>query len=110
MRRRAEKSDGSCFELVKSYFVYILGSPTGTLYIGMTNDLERRVQQHRQKINSSFTQKYNVDRLLYFEETNDVQAVLAREKQLKSWRRNKKISLIEMKNPKWVDLSEDWYD
>ena len=95
---------------MKSYFVYILGSPTGTLYIGMTNDLERRVQQHRQKINLSFTQKYNVDRLLYFEETNDVRAVLAREKQLKSWRRNKKINLIEMKNPKWVDLSEDWYD
>lgn len=95
---------------MKSYFLYILGSRTETLYIGTTNDLETRTLQHKQKIHAGFTEKYSVDRLLYYEETNDVKTALAREKQLKSWRRQKKIDLVEKNNPKWVDLSEDWSD
>lgn len=95
---------------MKSYFVYILGSRTGTLYIGITNNLESRVLQHKKKIHSGFTKRYDVDRLLYYEETNDVKAALAREKQLKGWRREKKIDLIKTTNAKWFDLSDEWFD
>lgn len=88
------------------YYVYILASATNvTLYIGVTNDLLRRVYQHRKHQDAdSFTSKYNVYRLVYFEETSDVKAALAREKQLKGWRRSKKNALIETVNPYWKDL------
>ena len=80
---------------MKQYFVYIMSSLTGTLYTGMTNDLERRVYEHKQKRIPGFTAKYNVTRLAYYEETDDVQAAIAREKEIKGWRRNKKIALIK---------------
>lgn len=92
------------------YYVYIMASPTGTLYTGVTNDLRRRVYEHKHKLIPGFTSKYNVTRLVYYEETQDVWAALAREKQIKGWRRSKKIALIESLNPKWQDLSEGWYE
>jgi putative endonuclease len=95
---------------MKQYYVYILTSKSGTLYTGMTNNLERRVQQHQQKIIEGFTSKYNVTRLVYYETYNNVRDAIAREKQIKSWRRSKKITLIKTMNPKWRDLSEGWYD
>ena len=87
-----------------------MNSPSGTLYTGMTNDLMRRVYQHKQKLVEGFTKKYNVTRLAYYEETNDVQVALAREKQIKGWRRDKKLALIKTLNPTWRDLSDDWFD
>ena len=93
---------------MKRYFVYIMTSRTGTLYTGMTNDLKRRVYQHKQKLIEGFTKRYNVTRLVYFEEFEDVRDAIAREKQIKGWLRRKKIALIESLNPKWRDLSEDW--
>ena len=85
-------------------------SPTGTLYTGMTSNLERRVYEHKQKLLDGFTRQYNVTRLVYFEETNDVQTALTREKEIKKWRRSKKLALIKARNPKWQDLSAGWYD
>ncbi len=89
------------------YYVYILASrKNGTLYIGVTNNLMRRVFEHKNGFIKGFTQKYNVHRLVYFEETPDIQSALKREKQLKKWRRQWKIDLIEKENPKWDDLFE----
>jgi putative endonuclease len=95
---------------MNQYYIYINTSPTGTLYIGMTNDLRRRVYEHKHKLVEGFTKKYNVTRLAYFEETPDVRTALAREKEIKKWRRSKKIALVQTTNPKWQDLSEGWYD
>jgi len=75
----------------------------------MTNDLNRRIYEHRQKLIPGFTRKYNITRLVYFEETSDVAIAIAREKEIKGWVRAKKIALIENSNPKWKDLSEGWY-
>ncbi len=93
---------------MKQYFVYIMASKSRVLYVGMTNDLQRRVHEHQQKIVEGFTLRYNVTRLIYFESTNDVNVALAREKQIKAWRRSKKTALIESVNPTWADLSEEW--
>jgi putative endonuclease len=91
---------------VKKYFVYILASGrNGTLYTGMTSNLLERVNQHKQKQVKGFTKKYNVDRLVYYESTEDVRAALKREKQLKTWKRKWKLDLIEKHNPDWKDLS-----
>ena len=87
-----------------NYYVYILSSAKGVLYVGMTNDLVRRVAQHRGREVPGFTKRYNVDQLLYFEHTNDVNAAITREKQIKGWVREKKAALIEAQNPQWVDL------
>lgn len=95
---------------MKRYYVYIMNSPKGTLYTGITSNLEQRVLEHKQKSIDGFTKKYNVTRLAYYEETSDVQSALAREKEIKKWRRSKKIALIKSLNPKWQDLSERWYD
>jgi len=95
---------------MKEYYVYIMTNRSGTLYIGMTNNLERRVYEHKKKLIPGFTSRYNIDRLIYYEVSNDVNAIIAREKQLKGWLRRKKIALIESVNPDWHDLSEDWYD
>jgi putative endonuclease len=76
----------------------------------MTGDLEHRVYQHKKKLVSGFTSKYNVDHLVYFEETSDAQAAIAREKQLKGWRRSRKAALITGMNPEWRDLAADWYE
>ena len=79
-----------------------------TLYTGVTNDLERRVYEHKQKLVAGFTAKYNIDRLVYYEATQDVNSAIYREKQIKGWLRAKKIALIESTNPKWTDLSARW--
>ena len=78
-----------------------------TLYIGITNNLIRRVYEHKQKLAKGFTEKYNIDKLLYYEITTDIESALTREKQLKRWRREKKIGLIESLNPEWKDLSRE---
>jgi putative endonuclease len=93
----------------KSYCVYILGSLSGTLYIGMTGNLHKRVFQHRFHRIEGFTDKYQVERLLYWESFDDVQKAINREKQLKGWRRSKKIALIESLNPHWLDLAREWF-
>ena len=80
---------------------------TKTLYVGVTNDIERRIQEHREKSVPGFTSKYALDRLVYFEEYPDIRDAIAREKQIKSWRREKKLRLIESLNSKWSDLSLD---
>jgi putative endonuclease len=95
---------------MKEYFVYILANKSQMLYTGVTDNLERRVYQHKNKMNEGFTKKYNIDRLMYFESTNDVTVAIAREKQIKSMLRSKKIDLIKTMNPEFSDLSEGWYD
>jgi putative endonuclease len=94
-------------ESQKQYFVYIMTNKSKTLYIGVTNDLQRRVYEHRHKIVHGFTAKYNIRSLVYYESTNDVREALAREKQLKGLLRIKKIRLIESTNPEWKDLGEE---
>ena len=79
---------------------------SGTLYTGVTNNLERRIYEHKHHLVKGFTNKYNIDKLVYFEETNDINAAISREKQIKAWLRKKKIALIESMNPGWKDLSE----
>ena len=93
-----------------SYFTYIVASRSHTLYIGVTGDLRKRIFQHKWKEFGGFTEKYNCDRLVWFELFQEVTKAIAREKQLKGWRREKKIALIERMNPTWVDLSREWYD
>ena len=91
---------------MKTYYVYIMASKrNGTLYIGITSNLERRVYEHQQNIVKGFTEKYNVHHLVYYETTSDVQAALQREKQLKKWNRQWKLELVEKENPEWKDLS-----
>ena len=93
------------------YYTYIMSNQKhGTLYTGMTNNLVRRVYQHKHKLTPGFTSRYGLTRLVYFEETNDVRIAIAREKQIKGWLRRKKIALIESVNPEWKDLSEGWYE
>jgi putative endonuclease len=92
------------------YYVYIMSNRTHVLYIGVTNDLYRRVEEHRAGTLGGFTSKYKLRRLVYFEHTNDVRGAIEREKQLKNWRREKKIALIERMNPTWSDLSRELFD
>src|SRR5262245_43347948 len=93
---------------MKRYWVYILASTSKTLYTGVTNNLERRVLEHRAGEGSKFTQKYRIHRLVHCEDTNDIRAAIAREKQIKGWDRAKKIELVELRNPNWEDLAEGW--
>jgi putative endonuclease len=87
------------------YWVYILASRIGgTLYIGVTNDLVRRVHEHRERFSNGFTKKYDVHRLVYFEQFDDAENAIRREKRLKEWNRDWKIRLIEETNPNWIDL------
>jgi len=92
---------------MRSYWAYIMTNRTHTLYVGMTNDIERRVYEHRNHLVPGFTSRNAIDRLVYAEETDDVAAAIEREKQIKRWRRSKKVALIESANPKWRDLSID---
>jgi putative endonuclease len=94
---------------MNQFYVYIMSSSNRALYIGVTNNLERWVLEHKSKEIEGFTRKYNVTRLVYFEHTTDVKAALEREKQLKRWNRAKKMVLIESLNPKWEDLSLGWF-
>jgi len=92
------------------YFVYILSNwDDSVLYIGVTGNLPRRLYEHRTGLVDGFSKKYNVHKLVYYENTNDVYSAISREKQLKKWRREKKNQLIEKINPRWADLSEGWY-
>ncbi len=91
------------------YCVYIMTNPSRTLYTGVTNNLERRVYEHKKKLTSGFTEKYNIDQLVYYEVFPDAPSAISREKQIKGWKRAKKLDMIEAENPGWHDLSADWY-
>jgi putative endonuclease len=93
----------------KAYWVYILSNKSKMLYTGVTNNLMYRVYQHRKKLISGFTKRYNVTTLVYFETTHDIRAAIRREKQIKGWLRTKKVALIKSANPKWEDLSAEWF-
>ena len=95
---------------MKNYYVYIMGSKSGTLYIGVTNNIKKRVYEHKNHLVPGFTDKYDIDRLLYFETIRDSASAINREKQIKRWRHEKKVTLIDLLNPEWNDLSQDWYD
>jgi putative endonuclease len=88
-----------------SYYVYIISSDTGTLYVGLTNNIKRRIYEHKHGSAPHFSKKYNVRNLLYFETFSDKNSAVARERQLKHWRREKKVSLIDGLNPSWVELT-----
>ena len=92
---------------MRQFYVYIMTSETGALYASVTNDLERRVTEHKSGANDGFTRKYNIHRLAYYEVAPDAKAAIAREKQIKGYSRAKKLSLIKGMNPTWPDLSED---
>ena len=92
-----------------SYYVYIMTNWNNrVLYVGMTNNLERRNYEHKHKLIEGFTKKYNITKLVYFEQTTDVTAAITREKEIKKWRREKKNKLIESINPAWKDLLNDY--
>ena len=93
----------------KEYFVYIMTNKSRTLYTGVTNDLMRRVDEHKKKLIPGFTSKYNIQFLVYYESTPSIHVAIEREKQIKGWLRAKKIALINSMNPEWKDLSEEWF-
>ncbi len=94
---------------MKTAFVYVMGSTTGTLYVGVTSNLERRVWEHKHHVNDGFTKRYNVTNLLFIEECSRMDDAIAREKQIKAWSRGKKLALIRDRNPRWNDLAWNWY-
>src|SRR5437867_2913426 len=93
----------------KQYYVYILTNASHNLYVGVTNNLERRVWEHKNKLVEGFTSKYNIGWLVWYDVTNDIREAIETEKRIKGWVRAKKVALIEETNPRWRDLSEDWY-
>ena len=95
---------------MRTYYVYILTNATHRLYVGVTNDLQRRMYEHKLKLAPGFTSWYHLSWLAYYETTSDVQAAIAREKQIKGWSRSKKTALVESANLRWVDLSAPWFD
>ena len=106
----SERSEESrLHEHMNQYYVYIMTNKSKTLYTGITNNLQRRVYEHKQKLIPGFTSKYNINQLVYYEITSDVNVALSREKQIKGWLRSKKIALIGSVNPEWRDLSVDWF-
>ena len=93
----------------KTYYIYLITNWNNkVLYTGVTNNLEKRVYQHKNKLIKGFTEKYNVNKLVYFEQTTDINSAIVREKEIKKWRREKKNKLVESKNKSWDDLSEQW--
>lgn len=92
----------------RNYYVYLLASRSGTLYVGVTNSLERRISEHKRGQFPGFTKKYGVNLLVYYEEYDYVEDAILREKQIKAWRREKKDALVNAVNPKWEDLAADW--
>ena len=93
----------------RTYYVYLLTNWNNkVIYVGITNDLERRIYEHKEKFVKGFTEKYNVNKLVYYEQTPDINAALNREKEIKKWRREKKNRLVVNTNPLWRDLSEDF--
>ncbi len=93
---------------MKQFYVYIMTNKSKTLYVGVTNNLQRRVYEHKNKLIRGFTSKYNITKVVFFEVFNDIESAIRREKQIKGWLRKKKIDLIELMNPEWNDLSEEW--
>ena len=92
------------------YYVYLLTNWNNkVIYVGVTNNLKRRIYEHKHKLVKGFTQKYNVNKLVYFEQTNDIFSAIATEKEIKKWRREKKNALVVRENKAWRDLSEGWY-
>jgi putative endonuclease len=91
----------------RRYYVYVMSSPSRTLYTGVTNDLDRRVNEHKTGAVPGFTKRYKIDRLVYFQETNDIGEAIAAEKRIKGLLRPKKIALIEEENPSWRDSSAE---
>ncbi len=99
------------FQNKQSSFVYIVANWTGkVIYIGVPSNLEKRIYEHKNKIYKGFSQKYNVDKLVYFEQFEDIELAIMREKEVKKWRREKKDKLINSLNPEWDDLSIIWYE
>ena len=98
------------YRALADHYVYILTNSSRTLYVGVTNNLFKRVYEHKNKFVQGFTSKYNIDWLVYYEQTGKLASAVAREKQLKGWRRSKKVELIEAFNPAWKGLSMDWYE
>ena len=94
----------------RRYYVYIMTNQVRTLYVGVTNNLVRRVYEHKRKLVPGFTSKYNLTWLAYYEEISEVASAIAREKQVKGWRRSKKVELIESMNPRWKDLALEWFE
>jgi putative endonuclease len=97
-------------KIKRQYFVYIMSNIARTLYIGVTNDLERRVIEHKNKTYPGFTSRYSLVNLVYFEAGEDIDSAITREKQIKGWLRRKKMALIESVNPEWTDLSKDLFN
>lgn len=93
---------------VRQYYVYLLSNYSRRLYVGVTNNLQRRLSEHKQKLIPGFTRNYNLKRLVYYETTRSIRSAIIREKQIKGWLRGKKVALIESENPEWKDLSEVW--
>ena len=94
--------------MARTYYVYIMANSSRTLYTGVTNDIYRRVIEHKQKLVPGFPRKYNLTKLVYVDSTEDVRAAIQREKQIKGWTRRKKIRMIEDMNPDWNDLAGEW--
>ncbi|HVF98943.1 MAG TPA: GIY-YIG nuclease family protein [Chloroflexia bacterium] len=94
---------------MRQSYVYMMANKTRTLYVGVTNNIERRVYEHKNKLLPGFTSRYGLDELVYLAETEDVREAIAREKQIKGWSRAKKVALIEEMNPEWEDLSAGWF-
>ena len=100
----------ACYTLrVKTSYVYVMASRSRTLYTGVTNNLERRVAEHKRHLAPGFTDRYRIERFVYFETWGRIRDAIDREKQIKGWRRSKKIALIESMNATWSDLSKDWF-
>ena len=95
---------------MSDYYVYIMTNNLRVLYTGVTNNLERRVYEHKMKLIPGFASKYNLVQLVYYEATANIESAIARERQIKGWLRKRKIDLIESVNPEWRDLSTDWVD
>jgi putative endonuclease len=90
----------------RAFHVYALAGKSGVLYVGVTGHLAKRIWQHKEKLGSGFARQYNLDRLVWFERHSTARAAIAREKEIKGWRRSKKVALIEAMNPQWRDLGE----
>ena len=109
--RRQESKKNAMYKTIHQYYVYILcHKKNGVLYIGMTNNLERRMFEHKNKLVEGFTEKYSLSKLVYFDMYPQVKDAILREKRLKKWKRQWKINLIEEDNPNWNDLAFDWFE
>ncbi len=104
----SERSEESALAMEKRYFIYIIASLSRRVYVGVTNNLIRRTLEHKQARVLGFAEKYRINRLVYFESFQYVRDAIAREKEIKTWRRSRKVALIEAGNPTWADLAESW--